>query len=64
MAGKELSGDKKEVQYDEKFYDLDDGWIDDDEVGLNEELVTDFINESESQSVATGSAVQDEEARV
>ena len=39
------------MQYDDKFYDLDDGWICDDDIGLNDDGVNDFINESESQSM-------------
>ena len=43
------SGEKSEaMQFDDKFYDLDDGWIGDDDVGLNDDNVVDFINESES----------------
>ncbi len=35
------SGEKKatEMQYDDKFYDLDDGWICDDDQGLNDDGV-------------------------
>lgn len=43
-------GDKKEMQYDDKFYDLDDGWICDEDQGLQDDGVDQFINESESQS--------------
>ena len=38
------------MQYDDKFYDLDDGWICDDECGVNDDGVADFINDSETQS--------------
>ena len=38
------------MQYDDKFYDLDDDWICDDDVGINEEGIDNFMNESESQS--------------
>ena len=64
------SGEKKEVQYDDKFYDLDDGWIcDDDNLGLNDDGVADFVIESESQSVTNtmgqlSGAVVDEEQRM
>ena len=44
------------MQYDDKFYDLDDGWICDDDIGLNDDGVADFINESESQSMAGGAS--------
>ena len=40
------------AQYDDKYYDLDDGWICDDDIGLNDDGVDHFINESESQSMA------------
>jgi len=37
------------IIYDDKFYDLDDGWIcDDEEVGLVDDGVADFVPESES----------------
>ena len=40
------------MQYDDKFYDLDDGWIcDDDNGGLNDDGVADFVLDSESQSM-------------
>jgi len=45
------SGEKSvpvSIQYDDKFYDLDDGWICDEEVGANDDGVADFIPESES----------------
>ena len=38
---------KDAMQYDDKFYDLDDAWICDDEIGREEDGV-DFVNESES----------------
>ena len=40
-------GDKKD-QYDDKFYDLDDGWICDDDLGQNDDEVGEFIHETES----------------
>ena len=46
------SGEKTEVVYDEKFYDLDDGWICDDDVMLHEDGVDNFVNESDSHSMA------------
>ena len=46
------------IVYDDKFYDLDDGWICDEEVGLNDDGVADFIPESESQSIMASSAVR------
>lgn len=66
------SGDKKDsiatnaIQYDDKFYDLDDDWICDDENnGLNDDGIADFINESESQVMSNSQrepgAVIDEE---
>ena len=37
------------IQYDDKFYDLDDDWICDDENnGLNDDGIEEFINESQS----------------
>ena len=46
------------MQYDDKFYDLDDNWICDEDIGMNDEGVTDFINESESQSNIGSSIVR------
>ena len=46
------------IVYDDKFYDLDDGWICDEEVGLNDDGVADFIPESESQSIMASSTVR------
>ena len=46
------------MQYDDKFYDLDDGWICDDDMGNNDDGVTDFINESESQSALGTSMIR------
>jgi len=44
------SAEKPEAMFDDKFYDLDDGWICDDDVGLNDEGVDNFINDSEVNS--------------
>jgi len=50
--------------YDDKFYDLDDDWIDDDDAEIVEELGTEFMLAegsnfmSESASVAPDSALQ------
>ena len=44
------------MQYDDKFYDLDDGFICDEEIGLNDDGALEFVNESESQSVVGSSA--------
>ena len=55
------------MQYDDKFYDLDDGWIlDDDNHGLNDDNVADFVIESESQSNTTKEpgTIIDEESRI
>ena len=61
------SSEKKDVQYDDKFYDLDDGWICDDDEGLNDEGVADVFIESESQSMTitqVPGVVMDEEQRM
>ena len=47
------------MQYDDKFYDLDDGWICDDDLGNNDDEVGEFIHESESQSLVNASATRD-----
>ena len=54
----QTAGDKKD-QYDDKFYDLDDGWICDDDLGNNDDEVGEFIHESESQSLVNASAMRD-----
>ena len=47
-SGDKGDKDKKEMQYDDKFYDLDDGWICEEDQGLQDDGVDQFINESES----------------
>ena len=59
------SGEKTEVVYDEKFYDLDDGWICDDDVILHEDGVDHFVNEADSNSMTgTATMMMDEDQRV
>lgn len=52
-------GDNKKDQYDDKFYDLDDGWICDDDVSDNDDEVGEFITENDPHSLLNSSIVRD-----
>lgn len=56
-SGEKNEKKEKADQFDDKFYDLDDGFICDEEIDQNDDGVLEFVNESESQS-AIGSTVQ------
>ena len=51
------AGDKpSEMQFDDKFYDLDDGWICDDDVAANDDGVDNFMNDQDSHSLTAVAA--------
>ena len=45
-----------EMLFDDKFYDLDDGWICDEDVGANDDGVDNFMNDQDSHSLTVAAS--------